>query len=133
MPNSEQDLSKKQDFKTLLQTHFTTMPKVGDVVKGKVLSIDKGEIHIDIEGMTTGVVRGRELFAESREYANLKVGDTVEGTVIEIENENCEMELSFRIAGFKKAWDTMRSLMKDGLTIKAKVLAANKGGLMMQV
>ncbi len=133
MPNSEQDLSKKQDFKTLLQTHFTNMPKVGDVVKGKVLALDKGEIHIDIEGMTTGVVRGQELFAESREYANLKVGDTVEGTVIEIENENCEMELSFRIAGFKKAWDTMRSLMKDGLTIKAKVLAANKGGLMMQV
>lgn len=124
---------KNQDFKSLLQTHFTTIPKIGDVVKGKVLSIDKGEIHIDVEGMTTGVVRGRELFAESREYANLKVGQVVEATVLEIENENCEMELSFRIAGFRKAWDIMRQLMKDGLTVKAKVLSANKGGLMMQV
>lgn len=125
--------SKKQDFKALLQTYFVDIPKEGDVVKGKVISVDKGEIHIDIEGMTTGVVRGRELFAESREYANLKVGSDVEATVLDLENENGEMELSFRIAGFRKAWDSMKQFMKDGLTIKAKVLSANKGGLMMQV
>ncbi len=125
--------AKKQDFKTLLQTNFTEIPKVGAVVKGKVLSVDRGEVHIDVEGMTTGVVRGRELFAESQEYAHLTVGDEVEATVVELENENCEMELSFRIAGYKRAWDTMRAWMKDGLTVKAKVVSANKGGLMMQV
>ncbi len=125
--------AKKQDFKALLQSHFTEIPKVGAIVKGKVLSVDKGEIHIDVEGMTTGVVRGRELFAESREYSGLHVGDEVEATVVELENENCEMELSFRIAGYQKAWDGMIKLMKDGVTIKGKVVSANKGGLMMQV
>ncbi len=125
--------AKKQDFKALLQTHFTEIPKVGAIVKGKVLSVDKGEIHIDVEGMTTGVVRGRELFAESREYSGLRVGDEVEATVVELENENCEMELSFRIAGYQKAWDGMIKLMKEGVTIKGKVVSANKGGLMMQV
>ncbi len=125
--------AKKQDFKALLQSHFTEIPKVGAIVKGKVLSVDKGEIHIDVEGMTTGVVRGRELFAESREYSGLRVNDEVEATVVELENENCEMELSFRIAGYQKAWDGMIKLMKDGVTIKGKVVSANKGGLMMQV
>jgi ribosomal protein S1 len=125
--------AKKQDFKALLQSHFTEIPKVGAVVKGKVLSVDKGEVHIDVEGMTTGVVRGRELFAESREYSGLHVGDEVEATVVELENENCEMELSFRIAGYQKAWDGMIKLMKEGVTIKGKVVSANKGGLMMQV
>ena len=125
--------TKKQDFKTLLQTLFTDIPKVGDVVKGKVLSVDKGEVHIDVMGMTTGVVRGEQLFAEAREYANLKVGDDVEATVMDLENEQCEMELSFRIAGYQRAWDNMKKLMKDGLTLKAKVVSANKGGLMMQV
>lgn len=109
------------------------MPKAGDVIKGKVISVDKGEIHIDIEGMTTGVVRGEEMFAESSEYGNLKVGDEVEATVVELENENGEMELSFRIAGFRRAWDNMKKWLKDGLTLKAKVTGANKGGLMMQV
>jgi len=128
-----EDKNVKPDFKTLLAEHLATIPKVGDTVKGKVISVDKGEIRIDVEGLTTGVVRGRELFVESREYTGLKPEDTVEATVLELENENGEMELSFRVAGCQRAWDNMRKWMRDGLTIKAKVLNANKGGVMMQV
>lgn len=122
-----------EDFKTLLQSHPLTIPKEGDVVKCKIISIDKGEVHVDIEGLTVGVVRGRELFAESKEYTNLKVNDEVEATVLDLENENGEMELSFRIAGYQRAWNNVKKWMSDNITIKAKVLAANKGGLMMQV
>ncbi|HSR89295.1 MAG TPA: S1 RNA-binding domain-containing protein [Candidatus Udaeobacter sp.] len=130
--SEEKDL-EKQDFKTLFSSYALTIPKVGDVVKCKIISIDKGEVHVDIEGLTVGVVRGRELFGEAKEYANLKVGNEVEATVLELENENGEMELSFRIAGFARAWDNVRKWMQDSITIKAKVLAANKGGLMVQV
>ena len=121
------------DFKTLLQSYPLTIPKLGDVVKCKIISIDNGEVHVDIEGLTVGVVRGRELFAEAKEYGSLKVGNEVEATVLELENENGEMELSFRIAGFARAWDNVRKWMQDNLTIKAKVLSANKGGLMVQL
>ncbi|HRY36614.1 MAG TPA: S1 RNA-binding domain-containing protein [Candidatus Magasanikbacteria bacterium] len=122
-----------KDFKTLLAENVVNFPKVGDIVKGKVISVDKGEVRIDIEGVTTAIVRGAEMFTESHEYANLKPGDEVEGTVIDLENENGEMELSFKVAGMQRVWDNLRKWMKDGLTIKAKVLAANKGGIMMQV
>lgn len=122
-----------EDFKTLLQSHPLTIPKEGDVVICKIISIDKGEVHVDIEGLTVGVVRGRELFAESKEYTDLKVGNEVEATVLDLENENGEMELSFRIAGYQRAWNNVKKWMQDNITIKAKVLAANKGGLMMQV
>lgn len=125
--------TKKGEFKALLQAHPWTLPKEGDVIKGKVIALERGAVHIDIAGLTTGVVRGRELFAESKEYAGLQVGDEAEATVLELENENGEMELSFRSAGFRKAWDLMHDLMKNGLIMKAKVLSANKGGLLMQV
>ncbi len=130
---SDADKKQKQDFKSLLQLQALHIPKVGEMVKGMVISVDKGEVRIDIEGMTTGVVRARELFNESQEYANLKPGDKVEATVIDLENENGEMELSFRIAGMQRVWDNMNKWMKEGVTIKAKVTAANKGGVMMQV
>ncbi|MFA6486614.1 MAG: S1 RNA-binding domain-containing protein [Candidatus Magasanikbacteria bacterium] len=121
------------DFKSLLAQYAGDMPKVGDLVKGKVISADRREVRLDIGGVLIGIVRGTELFGESREYANLQVGAEVEGTVLELENENGEMELSFRLAGSQRVWDKMRKLMKDGLTIKAKVTSANKGGLLMQV
>lgn len=120
-----------QDFKSLLNEYSFIFPKVGDVIKGDIISSEKNEVRIDIENLTTAVVRGRELFHESQEYANLKEGDEVEGTVIDLENENGELELSFKIAGMQKVWDNMREWMSNGLTIKSKVVAANKGGLMM--
>ncbi len=129
----EKNQKEGQDFKSLLSSYSLTIPKEGDVVKCKIISIDKGEVHVDIEGLTVGVVRGRELFAESKEYMNLKVGDEVEATVLDLENENGEMELSFRIAGYQRAWNNVKKWMQDNITIKGKVLAANKGGLMMQV
>ncbi len=130
---SEEKKVEAQDFKTLFQSQTMDVPKEGDVIKGKVISVDRGEIHIDIAGMTTGVVRGSELFIESSEYSNLKVGDEVEATVLEVENENGEMELSFRIAGYRKAWDNMKKWMREGFTLKAKALSANKGGLLLQL
>ena len=121
------------DFGELLKEYFAKLPQEGDLVKGSVVSIDNGIVRVDINDMTTGIVRGYELFSESAEYANIKVGDEVEATVVEQENETGEMELSFRVAGHQRVWDKMEALVKDGLTIDAKVLAANKGGLMMQV
>lgn len=123
----------KQDFKSIFQSHTMEVPKVGDVVKGKVISVERNEIHLDVEGLTTGVVRGREMFAESSEYSNLKLGNEVEATVLDLENENGEMELSFRIAGYQRAWDNMKKWLKEGLTLKARVLSANKGGLLLQL
>lgn len=123
---------EESEFATLLKEYFTKLPSVEDLVKGTVISIDSGAVRIDIQGLTTGVVRGYELFNESSEFANLKVGDEVEATVVEEENENGEMELSFRAAGHQRVWNRMAELMHDGLTISAKVIQANKGGLMMQ-
>ncbi len=130
---SEDKGVQKQNFKALLEAYQINIPQVGDVVECEVIALDKGSVRLDIAGVTVGVVRGQELFAESSEYSSLKVGDKVEATVIDSENENSEMELSFRIAGFKKAWGNMRKYSKDETIIKAKVLAANKGGLIMQV
>jgi len=119
-------------FADLLQDYFAQIPQVGDLVKGTVISIDRGEVRVDINGAIVGVVRGEELFSESKEFSDIKVGDEVESTVIEDENEMGEMELSFRVAGNRIVWNRMADLVKSGDVITAKVLQANKGGLMMQ-
>lgn len=120
-------------FSELLKQYFTKVPKVGELVKGIVISVENGAVRLDIGGVSTGVVRGHELFSESHEFANIAVGDAIEATVIELENEQGEMELSFRSAGHQMVWDRMREWKDKGITIAAKVVRANKGGLMVQV
>ncbi len=117
----------------LAQGDFLTIPKVGDVVRGKVLTISKNQVNLDIPGFRTGVVRGRELCNESAEYSELKPGDETEATILELENERGEMELSFRFAGHKKIWDNLTELQKTGEIVIATVMDANKGGLMINV
>jgi small subunit ribosomal protein S1 len=119
--------------KLMADNQYFKFPKVGDVIKGKVVNASKAEVRLDFEGIKTGIVRGRELYNESDEYGHLKAGDMVEATIIELENENGEMELSFRYAGQQKAWDGLRDLMKSGEVLNLKVSDANKGGLMVKI
>ena len=109
------------------------MPKVGDLVEGKVISMSKNEVYLDLDGLTTGIVRGREIYDESDDSSSLKIDDTANATVIDLENENGYMELSFREAGHKKAWDNLENLYNDGEIIASKVIDANKGGLMIKL
>ncbi|HAZ28208.1 MAG TPA: 30S ribosomal protein S1 [Candidatus Magasanikbacteria bacterium] len=120
-------------FGDLIKKFFTKVPNIGDTVVGKVIAVENGEIRIDVEGLTTGVIRGPELFSESKEFSDIALGDEVEATVIDQENEDGEMELSFRIAGHERVWDRMRQYMTDHITLKGKIIQANKGGLMMKV
>lgn len=117
----------------LEEKQYFNLPKIGDLVKGTVIASGKNEVHIDLGGVMTGIVRGRECYGESEEYKNLKPGDEVEGTVLELENENGEMELSFRYAGRQKAWLNISTKEKEGAIVEAIVTEANKGGLMVKV
>ncbi len=109
------------------------VPQVGGLVEAVVISIGKREVRLDVPGFTSGVVRGRELSDESGEFNSLKVGNKVTATVLELENENGELELSFREAGHQKAWDKLNALKKSGEIISVKVVDANKGGLMVKL
>ncbi|MBU1036500.1 S1 RNA-binding domain-containing protein [Patescibacteria group bacterium] len=117
----------------LSQSLAKPIPKIGELVEGIVLSVSKNEVHLDIEGLTSGVVRGKEIWDESGEYSKIKVGDKVFATVLELENEEGKMELSFRYAGHQKAWDQLQNLLKNQELCKASIIDANKGGLMIKV
>lgn len=116
----------------LKEGDFLSLPKIGQAVQATVIDTSGREVKLDVRGLTTGVVRGRELFQESDLFSGLKPGDEVEATVVAYENENGEMELSFRYAGKKKAWEELTAAFDEGEAIKVKVTDANKGGLLVK-
>lgn len=122
------DLINKKEYIKLIQS----LPKLNDLVESKVIEIGRNEVYLDINGLTTGIVRGPELFDESGDFSNLKKGDKVSATVIDVENERGLVELSFRYASHKKAWNRIEELAKKAQTVIVKVTDANKGGLIVQ-
>lgn len=123
-------MSEEKNFGALLEENPPLVPQVGDIIKGKVITASKSEVTLDFDGIMMGVVRGPELYVEVAEFANLKPGDEVEAAVIEEENENGELELSFRQVGQEKAWEHLRVANKDKSTVMVKIIDANKGGLL---
>lgn len=118
----------KKDYLNLVNE---SLPKINDLIEGTVIEIGRNEIYLDINGLTTGIVRGPELFDESGEFSNLKKGDRVSATVIDLENEKGLIELSFCQASHKKAWHNLEEFVKKDKTILVKVTKANKGGLIV--
>src|SRR3989344_6927709 len=109
------------------------VPKAGDILEGRVLTISKNEVYVDIPGIGLGVVRGRELYDESVRITTLKVGDTVLALVVESENKDGNIEMSFRAAGQERIWQTLSERLRSREVVKTKILEANKGGLMVEV
>ncbi len=109
------------------------VPELGQTITGTVLNANKKEVTVDLPGYGVGVARGMGLYHEAPDYANLQPGDEVEATVVDIENENGEVELSFRFAGHKKVWDGLEALRTEETILPADVVDANRGGLMVKV
>lgn len=119
------------DFKTLIESPegALSFPKVGDVIKGVVIAVGRNEVRCDLGGIAIGLIRGPEL----DKNLDLRIGDEVEATVIELDNEFGELELSLKGAGRKRAWDKIKELFTQGVVIKVKILDANKGGCITRV
>jgi small subunit ribosomal protein S1 len=109
------------------------VPKAGDVLEGTILSAGKNEVYIDIPSYGLGVVRGRELYDETVRLEALKAGDPVFASVVEPENKEGNIEMSFRAAGQERVWQTLTDRLRSREIIATKILDANKGGLMVEV
>lgn len=121
------------EFETMVAEHGMPVPAVGEIVEGTVITAGKQEVLVDIDGLGVGVVRGLEAHDESGEFSDLEPGARVSATVLELDNERGELELSFRFAGHQKAWGNLKLLSESGEMVTAKVTDANKGGLMVRV
>lgn len=125
--------ASKEMAEALSKEAHGASPRVGDLVTGIVANISKNGVVIDIAGRLTGLVRGKELEDESGVYSRLALGAEVEATVVEAENEQGMLELSVRQAGHRKAWNYLDEMLASGETVGARIIDANKGGLMVKV
>lgn len=100
----------------------------GETVTGKVLSLKKHEILIDLGARGIGMVPRREVsFAR-----NLNIGDEVTASVIEAEMGDGSVLLSLRKAAKEKGWDEIQSRIDNAEVIEVTPFDANRGGLLAE-
>jgi small subunit ribosomal protein S1 len=107
--------------------------KVGDVVKGRVISIAKNEIWLDLGPRGTGFVSGREFQDGLQVSSEIKPGDLLEALVVDPENQDGYVILSLKRASREKVWIELEERMRTGEIITVSAFDANKGGLLIEV
>ncbi|MDH3243449.1 MAG: 30S ribosomal protein S1 [Saprospiraceae bacterium] len=96
-----------------------------EIVKGKVTSINNGDVVLDINYKSDGLVS----LSEFRDMPDLKIGDDIEVYVENQEDERGQLILSRRKAKLLRAWENIVDSYQNGSIIKGTVISKTKGGL----
>lgn len=100
----------------------------GEVITGKVLSVRKHEVLVDLGAQGVGYVPRREV-GLSR---NIKEGDDVTASVVDTELDNGYSLLSLRKAAKDRGWDEVSVKQEASEIIEVSPYDANRGGLLIE-
>ena len=100
----------------------------GEMITGKVLSVRKHEVLIDLGAQGVGYVPRREV-GFSR---NLNAGDEVTASVVDAELDNGYSLLSLRKAAKDRGWEEVVAKQESGDIIDVSPYDANRGGLLVE-
>ncbi|MCG8576462.1 MAG: 30S ribosomal protein S1 [Flavobacteriales bacterium] len=100
-----------------------------EVIDGIVIAMTKKEIVINVNYKSEGVVPINEF----RYNPDLKVGDSVEVFVEQLEDKYGQLVLSHRTARTHRAWQRVNEVLKTGEVITGFVKCRTKGGLIVDV
>ena len=108
-----------------------TLNKVADhqVVDGKVISVDKKEVVVNIGYKSDGIIPASEF----RYNPDLKIGDTVEVYVESAEDKKGQLLLSHKKARLSKAWDRVNAALDNQEVVQGYIKCRTKGGMIVDV
>jgi small subunit ribosomal protein S1 len=107
----------------------------GDVVKGKVVRIDKEEVLVDIGYKSEGVIPSTELSIRKSvdPHDEVELGEEVDALVLTKEDSEGRLVLSKKRARFEKAWRRIEAAAESGEPVEGSVIEVVKGGLILDL
>ena len=115
----------------MAEAYGSTLTSIADheTVDGSVVALTKKEAVINIGYKSEGIVP----ISEFRYNPDLKVGDTVEVYVENLEDKGGQLTLSHKKARTLKAWDRVNESLEKDEIIRGYVKCRTKGGLIVDV
>ena len=125
------DVISQEEKENLKKQYDETLSQVKDkeVVMGKIISMNKREVVVNIGFKSDGVIP----MSEFRYNPDLKVGDEVEVYIESQEDKKGQLILSHKSARATRSWDRVNEAMANDEVIKGFVKCRTKGGMIVDV
>jgi len=118
----------KKELESLYEKTLTTVQEK-EVVEGRVISMNKREVVVDIGYKSDGIVSLNEF----RYNPELKPKDLVEVYIESLEDLKGQMILSHKKARAMRSWDRVNEALDKDEVIKGYIKCRTKGGMIVDV
>ncbi|MEN6481067.1 MAG: S1 RNA-binding domain-containing protein [Anaerolineaceae bacterium] len=109
-------------------------PKQGEIRDGVIASITPGQILVSVGTKSEGIISGREYDQiPAEELAELKMGQQIPVYVLNPEDQNGNLILSYNRAREEVSWQQTESLLESKEIYHSTIIGYNKGGLIVPV
>ena len=125
---TEYSEEERQEMIKLYEDTLTDFVE-GEVIVGKVLSINDKEVAIDIGFKSEGTVP----IEEFSNIEDLKIGDDIEVYLDSIEDKEGQLVLSKKKADFMHTWDRIVKAYENGEVLQGKCGRRIKGGIVVDL
>ena len=130
----ENSLNDSNNMASLLEKEGLGIdfPSQGEIRNGTIASISQGQILVSVGTKSEGVISGKEFEAiPSTELSTLSIGLEIPVYVVNPEDSNGTLVLSYVRAREEKGWQEAEDMLASKGSFHSKIIGFNKGGLIV--
>jgi small subunit ribosomal protein S1 len=132
--NSENNTEGSNNMASLLESEGLSLdfPQQGETRTGVVASISPSQILVSIGTKSEGIISGKELEAiPQEELTKLEVNHEIPVYILNPEDQNGNVVLSYMRAREEVSWQKAEELLKAKQAYSSSIIGYNKGGLIV--
>lgn len=119
-----------EDYSKELEASFRKIGE-GDIISGTVISVNEEEVILDLNYYAQGVIKAEDMSNDPKYNLldEVKLGDTIEGTVVSTDDGAGNIQLSCKEAKDVLSWDILKKYMEEETEIEVKISETVNSGV----
>lgn len=118
-----------EDYAKELEASFRSI-KEGDIITGTVIAVNEEGAILDLQYYAQGVIKAEDMSSDPNFniLEDVKTGDTIEATVVKMDDGEGNILLSKKEAVQVLAWDILKGYMDEKKSLQVKISEIVKAG-----
>ena len=110
------------DYKDELEASFRKLSE-GDIITGTVIAVTEEDVTLDLKYYAPGIIKAEEISSDPdfNLMESIQIGDTLEATIIRMDDGEGNLLLSRKEANDVLAWEKLNQYLEEGTNLKVRV------------
>lgn len=122
------------DYKNELESSFRKL-SVGDIISGTVIAVTEEDVTLDLKYYAPGIIKAEEISNDPdfNLMEAVQVGETMEATIIRMDDGEGNLLLSRKEANNVLAWEKLNQYLAEETTLKVRIKGIVPSGVIAYV